>query len=458
MKIIALLLLLLFPFMLTACSQSQTENQTANIGEIVKNAIKTANDSQANGNNSHGNTSNNTATINKQITIKPFYPIIESAEIPKATKLLTCKDITANSTIKIKGHTRLTDQCDLTGKSVKFVLDKSNTSLDCRGARLSQAKGDTSKKSAVTIRPKKNQAIANITVANCHSTGYAHALHIMQKTRPNARYLQGITDIASNQKTAPHDIRIINVSSNQSMSSGIYVDDHSYKVHFSDLLVRGSGTVGLYFEFGTQNNRVENSVFVDNGFRTFKPDREAIAVDSSAGNMIVNNQFIHNGLGGIMLYRNCFEYANDSSRGNHFKRTQSSRDNLIQDNTFINEPVGVWVASRQSRNLIGFQCGAYLVKKTLTARYHLDSAKDNQIIGNRFVDVMTGVIVEDDGTKIQDNTFTSTPIAIKVGSKIREEITTEHGGAVKNTTIKGNVLNGAKVQVRQASKGSTLIE
>lgn len=201
-------------------------------------------------------------------------------------------------------------------------------------------------------------------------------------------------------------------------------------------------------------------MFVGNGFRTFKPNREAIAVDSSSNNRIENNQFIHNGAGSILLYRNCFEHADDPSRSNHFKRTESSRDNIIRGNVFQNEPVGVWVASRQSRNLKGFECGAYLVKQTLFASYHLDSAKDNQIINNQFTQVEQGVIVEDDGTLIRDNTFAAdVRLPIQVGSKIREDTA---AGPVKYTLINNNTFADKTIKqaidIRAASKTATQIE
>lgn len=424
---------------ITACSQSQLEEAVNSVTEVISNGL------------AEGNV---VTTVDKE-----FSAIVESAQIPTATKTINCADIKQGETIKITGHSKLSEQCDLSKKSVMFVLDSSNTSLDCRGASLSQlsATNDT----AITIKPKINKAISNITIANCHVQGYGHAMNIRQKTNPNTRYLKGMTTLAENQALAPHDIRIINVSSNGSTASGIFVGDHVYNAHFSDLLIRGSGTVGLYLEFGSQNNIIEDSVFVDNGFRAFKPNREAIAVDSSANNIIRNNQFIHNGLGGVLLYRNCFEHANDSTRSNHFKRTQSSQNNVIKGNYFDNEPTGVWVASRQSRDLSGFECGAYLMKESGNAKYYLDSAKNNQIIGNTFVAVDNSVVVEDDGTLITGNDFSQAGgVPISVGAVIREQ--TQYG-AVADTVIKGNTYGlgqsaTSQIHIRSASKALTTVD
>lgn len=381
---------------------------------------------------------------------------VVSAALPPATQLLDCNDLKEGEVLTVRGHTALAPQCYLIGKGVRFVLDSSNTSLDCNGAKLGSNEA-TASKSAITIRPKADKAIENIAVANCHVQGYGHALHIRQKTNPNSRYAKGRTNPEVNRALAPHDIRVINVTSNGSKNSGIFVGDHVHHVSFDQVQVVRSGTVGLYLEFGSQHNTIQNSVFVDNGFRIFKPNREAIALDSSAFNIIKNNEFVHNGAGSILLYRNCFEHANDASRSNHFKRTESASDNIIIGNTFREEPVGVWVASRQSRNLKGFECGAYPLATTAFASYHIDSAKNNRIKGNTFIDIGNGIIVEDDGTEISGNDFRKVGgLAIKVGSKIREKYADGKAGArsdiqagIKETIIRDNTFASDKPMPRQ---------
>ena len=392
--------------------------------------------------------------------VKVQQPLVIDSKLPTATTVIDCTQLTPKQTVVIKGHSALSNSCDLIGKSLRFELNESNSSLDCRGARLSTMADDPSKASAITIKPKTDRAIDNIAVANCHVDGYGHALHIRQYSNPNQRYARGFTNPADNRTLAPSNIRVINVSSRNSINSGMFVGDHAHDITFDTVHIHNAGTVGLYLEFGSRDNVIKNSVFVGNGFRTFKPNREAIAVDSSSNNRIENNQFIHNGAGSILLYRNCFEHADDPARSNHFKRTESSRDNIIVNNTFEDEPVGVWVASRQSRNLKGFECGAYLVKQTPFASYHLDSAKDNQIINNRFEQVEQGIIVEDDGTLIKGNKFAANVrLPIIVGSEIRED---SAAGAVKDTRIDNNTFIDKSIEqaidIRPASKTATHIE
>ena len=387
-------------------------------------------------------------------------PLIIDARLPTATTTIECAALLPNQTVTVKGHSVISQGCDLREKSIRFVLNASDSSLDCQGAVLSPTTNDTSKASAITIRPKTDSAIHNVAVANCHVDGYGHALHIRQYSNPNQRYARGLTAPAANRALAPSDIRVTNVTSRSSINSGMFVDDHVHGVTFDKVHIQNAGTVGLYLEFGSRDNVIKNSVFVGNGFRNFKPNREAIAVDSSSNNLIEYNRFIHNGAGSVFLYRNCFEHANDSARSNHFKRTESSRDNVIRHNVFQEEPVGVWIASRQSRNLKGFECGAYLIKQTPFASYHLDSAKDNQVIDNRFEQVEQGIIIEDDDTLVSGNQFAATvDLPISIGSEIREA---SPAGAIKGTIVKDNIFidktTEQAIKIREASKTATRIE
>ena len=98
--------------------------------------------------------------------------------------------------------------------------------------------------------------------------------------------------------------------------------------------------------------------------------------------------------------------------------------------------------------------------QTPFASYHLDSAKNNQIIDNRFEQVEKGVIVEDDGTLIEGNRFAATVgMPIAVGSEIRED---SAAGAIKNTRIKDNVFIDKSIEqaihIRAASKTATHIK
>ena len=103
---------------------------------------------------------------------------------------------------------------------------------------------------------------------------------------------------------------------------------------------------------------------------------------------------------------------------------------------------------------------AYLIKQTPFASYHLDSAKDNQIVDNRFVQVEQGIIIEDDNTLVSSNQFAATvDLPIRIGSEIREA---SQAGAIKGTVVRDNVFvdktTEQAIKIREASKTATRIE
>ena len=380
--------------------------------------------------------------------MQTFAPIkadtTSQANVPSDSKLLDPATFEQGAEIEIAGNVKLSPNANLWQKNISFVVTQSHTTLDCQGAIMSST---DDKKTAFIIRTLTgaSEGVHDVTIKNCLVAGYNHGLLIEQQTPPNQRYEQleqGKTSLDEQRKLSPHDIRIEHLSVAHSRNSGIFIGDHVQNVRLYGVGVVGSGTVGLYFEFGSGHNEVSHSYFSQNGFRqkfgVGKPNREAIAVDSSTHNRIVQSQFDHNGAGGIFLYRNCFEHANDPSQANHFLRTQGSDSNVIAGNTFIREPVGVWVAARQSRNLKGFECGAYTISETPFTSYHLDEAEKNQLLDNTFEAGKNAIIIEDDNNLVQNNRFTGDlEQPIVVGSKVREQ---SSEGVVKGNQINNNTF------------------
>ena len=75
-----------------------------------------------------------------------------------------------------------------------------------------------------------------------------------------------------------------------------------------------------------------------------------------------------------------------------FQRRYGADGNVIENNTFIDEDNGVWVASRMGENTLPMECSdpQYL------PGYALDYADDNVVRDNHFQNVTFGVRVEDD--------------------------------------------------------------
>jgi parallel beta-helix repeat protein len=89
-------------------------------------------------------------------------------------------------------------------------------------------------------------------------------------------------------------------------------------------------------------------------------------------------------------------------------------------------------------NTLPMDCTDPAYHEAPLARVVLDRANDNTVRGNRFVDVTYGIRVEDDGNRIEGNTFEgSTPDrhAVIVGTPFR---TTVLGRPVTGTELVGN--------------------
>ncbi len=81
-----------------------------------------------------------------------------------------------------------------------------------------------------------------------------------------------------------------------------------------------SDATAVYLDAESRDARIEGVVF------DVTTDREQIAIDGSAGNIITGNRFALGGRGGIFLYRNCGEDG--------VIRHQTPSDNRITDNIF----------------------------------------------------------------------------------------------------------------------------
>ncbi|HIO91602.1 MAG TPA: hypothetical protein EYG68_02015 [Leucothrix mucor] len=249
---------------------------------------------------------------------------------------------------------------------------------------------------------------------------------------------------------APKHITISNTKIHSSHKHGIYMQRYVSYITFEKGEIKHSGNSAIYMESGTRYNQIKNSYFYKNGYTNYKRDkrmrmpkfptgeREAIAMDSSAYNKIIGNTFRNNGKGAIFLYKNCFEkYKNERQ----LPRFQHSNYNNIEANTFIDERYGVWLASRQSKQLSRFKCGDPLMYKKRglfgNEKYYNDYAKNNRIINNIFKDVLQGIVVEDDNNRLIANKFSgSSSVDILVGTPYRSK--------AKNQPVMGTILEGNK--------------
>ncbi|MCM5696507.1 MULTISPECIES: right-handed parallel beta-helix repeat-containing protein [unclassified Leclercia] len=236
----------------------------------------------------------------------------------------------------LKGNITLNKSCIYSGG---LTIADSYTSLDCNGAEI-----DASKFKDGILISSKGKEIKNITIKNCK---IKNAIESGIRSSWLGRDTNKSKELNRYLKT-PHKIIIDNVEIIKSGKNGIFIDDYSSFVTIKKSTIKYSGSTAIYIEHDSKNNIIDSNLIQFNGYKNDFPRREAIAIDSSQHNIIINNNFINNGLGGIFIYKNCSEQIHS---GKQEIRKMHSNYNVIEGNHFENEKIGVWLASRQNKNL-----------------------------------------------------------------------------------------------------------
>lgn len=332
--------------------------------------------------------------------------------------------------ITVTQDTRLEPACRY---RTSIHIAASGVELDCRGAQIDARGLDWG------ILIGGRQPVSQVTVRNCHVRGGGNGIRVARLEPDGVKAKRH--DRETLYRITPHHIVLENVSVRDSQRVGIYLDDYVSQVRIADSHVSGSGSSGIYLEHSSRKNEILNTTVTGNGHGSFPRYRfgsglrEGIAIDSSAHNRLVGNRIFDNAAGGIFLYKNCQEHINTNPQS--VPRWQHADHNLIQGNTIEDEKVGVWIASRQSRDLSSWDCGD---PPYLAPGHFPDHASHNQVRGNRFVDVAVGVRVEDDDNTIVGNTFVSTPIPFEKGAKLRQQTL---GTPLQGIVFEGNTLSPA---------------
>lgn len=274
----------------------------------------------------------------------------------------------------------------------------SGTTLDCNGATI---EGDGEKNNGIMIIGKGN-VIRDVTVKSCHVTGFKNSGIGVSSGIPKEELS---TDYEDNYHKSPIDIKIFNSHVEKNGGVGIYIDDYVTNAIIDGSIINDNGGVGIYLEESSRSNKVINNKIINNGYSSSgKKSREGLAIDSSAHNVIEGNEFIGNATGGIYLYKNCSEKY---SSGKSVIRWQHSDNNIIENNLFYNEDVGIWIASRQSLNLSKWDCGDKAMD--VESKYYEDFANNNTVINNVFCQNKQSIKIEGDNNKITGNKFDGIP-------------------------------------------------
>lgn len=309
---------------------------------------------------------------------------------PSTGKTVSC-DITELA--DIQGMVKLSPQCTYKGG---IIISRSNVTLDCQGAIFD---GGGRTKYGIHIQGQ-GAPVSNVTIENCKFVNFGDtAIRVtgLQKA-------EFTSDIQDNYKRSARNITISHSVMENSRRSGVffagYVSDSS--LHHS--IIKGSGGPGIYLDQASGINIHDNVIESNGRLEGRKTVREGLAIDASAKNIIRSNIFKNNAAGAIFLYKNCGE---NFTRKKGIIRWQSSNDNVIEQNTFIGEEVGVWLASRQSRNLRNWDCGDRAVDAA--KEHYEDYANYNAVANNKFCGVKVAIRNEGDNNRVVNNTFDAEP-------------------------------------------------
>jgi hypothetical protein len=368
-------------------------------------------------------------------------------ELDPASQLVGCDQ--AGNAITITASSHLDPSCTYTGG---VTVTASDVTFDCQGARIDDPTGTRSR--AITVSsPIESPGVHDVTIRNCVISGFLNNVRV---TRPGFRLLP----LGDEYATATSDIVVEHSHLYASRGSGTFVDAYVTDVTLRDLEIAGSGGVGIYLEAGSKDNLVEGNHIHRNGYkdvygegaafdlgggqiiRYHSTGREGIAIDGSRNNVVRDNTLGLNANGGILLYKNCGEFAT-TQPGQWWTRPYGADGNLIEGNHFVAERYGVWISSRMSENQRFMDCSDPAYVDEPLARYHRDVARDNVVRGNDFLAVTYGVRVEDDRATVEGNRFDNTNpagVAVVVGSRQRTELLDD---PVDGTTVVDNVATGA---------------
>ena len=299
----------------------------------------------------------------------------------------------------------------------------SNTHLDCHDAMID---GEGQRTIGLLIAGH-GEAISHVSVTNCRFRNFKSSA-----VRVTADGNEGEKDPVASAPFAPFDVHLAKLQVSASGRVGIYFDHHVHDASLRDSTVEGSGATAIYVEYSTSRIAIESNTFRRNGFDADgKRNREAIAIDSSSDNRVSSNTFIGNARGGVFLYKNCGEKA---SEPHSIVRTVHSDNNVIRSNRFVDEEVGVWIASRQSRNLKNFDCSDRSMEPSRT--YFQDFADHNEVSANLFCATQTAVRIEGDFNRVFDNTFDDA-VRAKVDIPVSRRATLLHRPSEGNEVDRG---------------------
>ncbi|WP_137405726.1 right-handed parallel beta-helix repeat-containing protein [Sphingobium sp. MP9-4] len=180
------------------------------------------------------------------------------------------------------------------------------------------------------------------------------------------------------QKNAPHSIKVSDSSIIGYQHIPLYIGPGTTEFIFENSRISGNGEAAIYFDLESGKNIIKGNNF------DIKTEREIVAVDGSANNVISNNLFRLYRFDAIHLYRNCGESG--------IIRHQSPSGNIIYNNKFYSEDNNIKMVVVNSRTgKMGIDparspkiCDLDKGFKFGSSKNDDDEGKNNSIRGNKY--------------------------------------------------------------------------
>ncbi len=254
--------------------------------------------------------------------------------------------VSLSCSIQLDRNDVVTRQIIVEGKSADGMR------VDCNGA-LIDGEANTVNKNRYTVfirslgetEPEMtNNRPAGIEFHNCRIRGSIRIQGLRMTRGANGSWQssRSLGHTARAQAAAPTRIVFDGLDIVTNHNSAIYVAFGVTHVQIRNSKISGAiGYPAIYLDAESGSNIIENNLIAAR-----VANREQIAIDGSASNIIRNNVFSNIRAGGIFLYRNCGE------RG--IVRHQKPEHNIIQGNEFFdgverkNVPL-IWVGSRNGK-------------------------------------------------------------------------------------------------------------
>ena len=286
--------------------------------------------------------------------------------------------------------------CDLSNETVtrKLIINESDVNLN------------NNKLTDILIQSKLvNNLFVPVTDVNLTKNVINGQLRISGHSRNG----EDLNNVESSHKlnhtdysklVAPKYINIINNVFN-SNSIKIYLSPGVNNITIkNNVIIGNSDGVNIYFDAESSNNNLINNKILASG------QRESLAIDGSANNIIEGNYFSGIQNGGIFLYRNCGL--------NGAVRHQTSSNNRISNNIFYYQycsefscDPSIWLASRnegimKTRGYCDDDKGYFKELKTSSTDNN-DNVQNNIIIGNKIRLLDPSLMIRNTEFKLKNN-------------------------------------------------------